>query len=147
MANLIDLNLDPDERTLRQFGFISLAGFGAIAALAWFEKLVFAGGLGEARPWVAGICLAIGAFATLTSLVYPKANKPLFIGLSVLAFPIGFVVSHVILGTLYYIVISPIGFLVRTFGHDPMQRGFENADTYWTDCRPERPQESYFKQF
>jgi len=149
MAQMIELNLDPDAKTLRQFGFIALAGFAAIAALAWFEKLVFAGGwLGDARPTVVGALLAVGALAALTSLVYPKANKWLFVGLSIAAFPIGFVLSYVILGSLFFLVITPIGLLLRAFGTDPMQRAFQaEAKSYWVDCRPTRPPESYFKQF
>ena len=55
MAQMIDLDFDPDEKTLRQFGFIALFGFSAIAALAWFELFIFAAGwLGEARE----VCLA-----------------------------------------------------------------------------------------
>ncbi|MCA9509369.1 MAG: hypothetical protein KC560_01605 [Myxococcales bacterium] len=149
MAQMIELNLSPDARTLRQFGFIALGGFAALAALAWFEKLVFAGGwLGAARPTVAGALLALGVLAALTSLVYPKANKWLFVGLSIAAFPIGFVLSYVILGALFFLVITPIGVLLRASGNDPMNRAFRADQTsYWTDCRPARPPESYFKQF
>ena len=149
MAQMIELNLDPDAKTLRQFGFIALAGFGAIAALAWFEKLVFAGGwLGDARPTVVAVLLGVGALAALTSLVYPRANKWLFVGLSIAAFPIGFVLSYVILGTLFFLIITPIGLLLRVFGQDPMNRAFRAEQTrYGVACRPTRPPESYFKQF
>ncbi len=149
MAQIIDLDLDPDERTLRQFGFIALGGLGAIGALAWFEGLIFAGGwLGDAREPVAIVLLGIGGVAALLSLVYPKANKPLFIGLSVAAYPIGFVLSHVIMATLFFGIISPIGLLMRALGKDPLDnRPAGDAKTYWSECRPARPAASYFKQF
>ena len=149
MAQMIDLNLDPDAKTLRQFGFIALVGFAAIAALVWFEKLIFAGGwMGDMREPVAQTLVGLGVLAAVISVVYPKANKPLFIGLSILAFPIGFVLSYVIMGTLYFLIITPIGLGLRLFGEDPMQRGFKSDGTsYWSDCRPARSSESYFKQF
>jgi len=148
MAKMIELDLDPDERTLRHFGFIALGGFALVAALAWFEKLVFAFGLGAARPWVAGGCLAVGVLAALTSLVHPRANRPLFVGLSIAAFPIGFALSYLIMGTLFFVVITPIGLVLRLFGQDPMLRRFEpDAASYWADCHPARPAERYFKQF
>lgn len=149
MAQMIDLNLDPDEKTLWQFGFIAWAGFSAIAALVWFELLIFGGGwLGEARETVAYSLVSLGAFSALLSLVFPKANKPIFVGLSIVAFPIGFVLSYVIMGTLFFLIITPIGLLVRLFAEDPMQRGFDaEAQSYWSDCRSERSSESYFKQF
>ena len=49
MAKMIELDLNPDDRTLRQFGWIALGGFGFIAIIAWFEVLIFAFGLGAAR--------------------------------------------------------------------------------------------------
>jgi len=146
---MIDINRDPDERTLRQFGFIALVGFGAIAALVWFELAIFAGGwLGGAREAVASTLICVGALAALLSLAYPKANKPLFIGLSIVAYPIGFVLSHVIMATLFFVIISPIGLLMRLLGRDPLaNRPAEDAQTYWSECRSARPAESYFKQF
>ena len=49
MPQMIEINLRPDERTLRQFGFIAVAGFAGLAAIAWFEVLIFSFGLGVAR--------------------------------------------------------------------------------------------------
>ena len=116
MANMIELNFDPDERTLRHFGFIALAGFGLLAGLAWFEILIFSVGLGAARPWVAGAFGGLGVLAALTSLVYPRANKLLFVGLSIVAFPIGFVLSYVIMGTLFYGLITPVALFFKLIG-------------------------------
>jgi hypothetical protein len=146
---MIELDLDPDEKTLRQFGFIALGGLGTLAALAWFELAIFSGGwLGEARATVAYVLLALGAIGAILSLVHPRANKPLFIGLSIAAYPIGFVLSYVIMGTLFFLVITPIGLILRVLGRGPLARGPESgATTYWSECRPARPAESYFKQF
>ena len=148
MAQMIELKLDPDETTLRKFGFVALGGFGVLATLAAFELLIFAGGwLGDARETVVLTLAGIGGFAALLSLVYPKANKPLFIGLSIVAYPIGFVLSYVIMGTLFFLVITPIGLLMRALGKDPLEHRFAAADSYWSECRSKRPAESYFKQF
>ena len=148
MAKLVDINLDPDVHTLRQFGFIALGGFLVLAALAWFETAIFAFGLGEARTTVAGVLAGLGVWAALVSLIWPKANKPLFVGLSIVAFPIGFVLSYVILGTLFFLVIGPIGVVMRLVGRDPMHRRYDaNAPSYWTPYNGQRPNESYFKQF
>ena len=148
MAKMIEIDFNPDERTLRQFGWIALAGFGLIAGLAWFEKLIFAVGLAEARPLVAAVMLGVGVLAAANSLVYPKANRFLFVGLSLVAFPIGFVLSYVIMSTLFFLIIGPIGILMRLLGHDPLKRKFEpDAASYWTPAEPMPPRERYFKQF
>ena len=113
MAKMIEIDFNPDERTLRQFGFIALVGFGIVAALAWTESLVFAFGLGDARATVAGAFLGLGVLACLVGLAHPKANRPLFVGLAILAFPIGFVLSYLIMTSLFYAIIMPIGVVMR----------------------------------
>ena len=75
MAKLVELNLNPDRKTLRQFGVIAFIGFGVLALLAYYEKLIFAFGLGSARMTVVGVFVAIGTLALFFSLVFPKANR------------------------------------------------------------------------
>jgi hypothetical protein len=148
MSKMIEINLRPDEETLRQFGFIALVGFGFVAALAWFEWLVFAGGLGAARPLVAGGLAGLSLLSGLLSLVHPRANLPIYVGLTLLSYPIGFVLSYVIMGTLFFGVITPVGLIFRLMRRDALHRRMEpQAASYWLDPRPRRSRESYFKQF
>jgi len=148
MSRMVELNLRPDARTLRQFGWIALGGFGLLALLAWNGWLVFAH-LGEGvRAPVAAALAALAGGSAFFSLVFPKANLPVYLGLTILAFPIGFVLSYLIMATLFYVVIAPIGLLLRLVGQDPLDRRFlPRSKTYWLDARLERPRESYFKQF
>jgi hypothetical protein len=70
------------------------------------------------------------------------------VGLSVVAFPIGFVVAYVILGVLFFVLITPLGLAFRLIGRDPLKRRFEpEVPTYWEPSGPARSMESYFKQF
>ena len=148
MSKLIEINLRPGERVLRQFGWIALGGFGLLALLAWQEWLIFAFGLGAWRPIVAGVLGGIALLAAATSLVYPKANLPLYVGMTLLAYPIGFVLSYVIMGALFYGMLAPVGLFFRVTGRDPLRRRFEpESESYWTESRPPRPKEAYFRQF
>lgn len=148
MSKMVEINWQPDERTLRQFGWIALGGFALVALLAWNEWLVFSAGLGSAREPVAGTLLGLGVLSAFFSLVAPKANKPIFLGLTLLSYPIGFVLSYVIMGFLFYGLITPVGLVFRLIGKDPLNRRFEpQATTYWTEPRPRRGKDSYFRQF
>jgi MFS family permease len=148
MANVIEINWRPDDRTLRQFGFIALAGFGFVAALAWFEALVFSFGLGEARVPVAAGFAALGVVSGLLSLVYPRANLPIYLGITIATYPIGFVLSYVLMGTLFYLIVAPVGLVMRLFGKDPLEHRIKpDATTYWVDSPPARASASYFRQF
>ena len=148
MSKMIEINLRPDEKTLRQFGWIALVGFGIVAAIAWFEVLIFSFGLGAAKIWVVGVFAGLGALAAFFSLVFPKANLPIYLGLTILSYPIGFVLSYVIMGTLFYLLITPVALFFKLTGRDSMHRSFDpEATTYWSDARPSRGSESYFKQY
>ena len=144
----VELNLRPDDRTLRQFGWIALGGFALLAVLAWQEWAVFAFGLGS---WREGVAAAFGGLAlgsAAAGLAFPRANLPLWIGLTVVTFPIGFVLSYAIMGLLFFGIITPAGLLLRVFGRDPLERRWlSGASTYWVDARAVRPKSSYFKQF
>ena len=97
---------------------------------------------------MAGAFVSLAAWSGFFSLVWPKANLPVYLGLTILAYPIGFVLSHVIMGTLFFLMITPLGIVLKLIGKDPLHRSFDpEAETYWLDSRPPRSKESYFKQF
>lgn len=148
MSKLIEIDLKPSKTTLRQFGWIALVGFGALGTLAWFELFIFSFGLGQAREAVAISFWGLAALATFFSLVFPSGNLPIYLGLTLVAFPIGFVLSYVIMGTLFYVLITPVGLFFKLTGRDAMHRRFDpEAKTYWFKARAQRPREHYFKQF
>lgn len=148
MSKLIEIDLNPSVATLRQFGWIALVGFSLIGLLAWYEFLIFSFGLGSAREPVAFTLWGLAALAAFFSLVFPSGNRPIYIGLTLLAFPIGFVLSYVIMGTLFYVLITPVGLFFKLTGRDTMYRRFDpEAETYWFPARAGRPREHYFKQF
>ena len=148
MSKMIEIDLSPDATTLKQFGFIALFGFSFLAAIAWFELLVFSFGLGDARPYVAAGFAALAVISLVFSLIAPKANWPIYVGLTILAYPIGFVLSYVIMGFLFFGMITPVGLFFRLTGKDLLERRFDpEAKSYWRDPRPRRGKESYFRQF
>jgi hypothetical protein len=97
---------------------------------------------GVARAvWIGGAALAAIYFAV------PPLRRPIFLGWTYLTFPIGFVLSHVILGIVYYGVFTPAGLILRLVGHDPMQRKMDrSAKSYWAAHDPHKSLERYFRQ-
>ena len=150
MSKMVEIDWRPDERTLRQFGFIALFGFGFVATIAWFERLVFASliDLGQARLVVTSIFAGLAVLSASFSLLAPRANLPIYLGLTLVAYPIGFVISHAIMAFLFFGMITPLGLLFRLIGKDPLQRSLDpSAETYWAEPRPRRSKDSYFRQF
>ncbi len=136
---LITVNTNPTKRELRQFGFIWLGFLAFFGLIAWFkfDNHPVAQGL-----WVAAVVVPlIGWFV-------PAFMKLVFVGMSYAAFPIGFVVSHVVLAIVYYLVLTPIGILMRIFRYDPMRRQLEpDAPSYWIKRAPHPDPKQYFRQY
>jgi predicted membrane protein len=109
---------------------------------------LFSRGLGESRLTVAAMFAVAAVLSAVLSLVYPKANRLLFVATSVAAFPIGFVMSYVVLGVLFFVIFAPIGALLRWTGRDPMERAFDrDKSSYWIETGRPRSRSSYFRQF
>ena len=138
--SVVQINTKPTRRELNQFGFIWLGFltlFGIIAYVKFESPLV-------ARwLWIGAVVVPIAGW------LVPAFMRLVFLGMSYLAWPIGFVVSHVVLAAVYYLVLTPIGLVTRLFGYDSMKRTFEpEVESYWV----ERPSgvvdpKRYFRQF
>jgi hypothetical protein len=62
--------------------------------------------------------------------------------------PIGWTVSMALLAVVYFLVFTPVGLILRAFGHDPMQRGFDRGRaSYWGEHPPPPEPRRYFRQF
>jgi hypothetical protein len=93
---------------------------------------------------LAGVALVVGT----VGLAWPAAIRPLFVGWIVAAYPIGWTVSHVLLSAIFFLVLTPIGLILRATGTDPMHRSFDpDARTYWSKREPVREAARYFRQF
>ncbi len=121
--SVVQINRNPTPRQLRQFGWIWMAFVALFGAVAWFkfDNPVVARGL-----WIAAVAVPVAGWAL------PAFMRLVFLGMSYLAWPIGFVVSHVILAAVYYLVVTPIGLVMRLVGYDSMKKTFDReAASYW----------------
>jgi len=122
----------------RSFGFVFAAVFAAIGIL----PLLFGG---QVRVW----SLAVGATFLLIALAYPSVLAPLnrlWLRFGLLLHKI---VSPIVLGIMFYLVITPIGLLMRAFGKDPLRLAFDKqSSSYWIErVPPGPPPESFKDQF
>ena len=138
--SIVQINTDPTRKQLNQFGFIWL-GFLVVFGLIAFFKLD--------APTLAKVLWVLAVVVPVIGWLVPAFMRLVFVGMSYLAWPIGFVVSHVVLALVYYLVFTPIGLLMRVFGYDPMKRGFDpEAATYWIARDPTTSDaKRYFRQF
>jgi len=137
---LIEANLDPSRRELRRFAAIWLPSFSALFG----GVLLYATGslVAAAAIWSGALLVSV------LGLRFPGFMRVVYVGLVRLAFPIGLVVSALLLAFIYYLVITPIGVVLRWFGRDPLLRLRDEAATsYWIRYDPPEEAERYFEQF
>ncbi len=145
---MIDINLKPDQKTLRQFGLISLVGFGLLGGLVYWRNGLFGLDFGVSAKPIAYSLWGIAGLSGLLSLVAPRANLPLYVGLTVLTYPIGYVVSHVIMGIIFFGMFTPLALIFRLIGRDALHRRFDQSSkSYWGDRKPVKDLRRYFRQF
>lgn len=146
---MIEVDWNPDRRVLRQFGGIAVAFFGGLGAWAWFGHAIVAIDLApHTARGVAWTLWALAAYAAVGATAVPAILRPLYVVLTAVGLPIGWVVSHVVLALVYYLVVTPIGLALRLAGRDPMGRRFEpDRPSYWIRRPEEIPVERYFRQY
>ena len=138
--SVVQINKNPTRRDLNQFGFIWL-GFVALFGVIAFFKFN--------SPMVARWLWIVAVVVPIVGWLVPAFMRLVFLGMSYLAWPIGFVVSHVVLAVVYYLVLTPIGLLTRVFGYDSMKKKFDReAASYWIERSSEAIEHKrYFRQF
>ena len=137
--SLISVNRNPSRRQLRQFGILWLVFLGVLGALSYFKS---------GNHQAAAVFWAVSVLVPIFGWIFPAFMRIVFLALSYAAFPIGFVVSHVILALVFYLVLTPVGLLMRLLGHDPMDRHIDSeTESYWTERTDNTEVKRYFHQF
>jgi hypothetical protein len=105
-----------DRKQLRSFALVTggllAAIFGLLLPWIWDYSW-------PVWPW------AIGGALVTWGVVAPSTLGPLYRGWMKFAEVLGWINTRLLLGFVFYAMITPIGFLVRFFGRDPMARKFD----------------------
>jgi hypothetical protein len=147
--SLVQINWRPDRNELRKFGFISLVAFSGLGIWLFVRQSIFGIGLSADGARVAAyVCWVLAAASLAGSLTVPEVLRPLYVGLTAISLPIGFVVSHLLMAIVFYGLLTPIALCFRMIGRDALQRRLEpSAKSYWQQRRVVEDRGRYFKQF
>jgi saxitoxin biosynthesis operon SxtJ-like protein len=137
--SLIRIDRNPSRRHLAVFGLLWLVFLAILGAMLFWRTGSI---LAAMAAWMLAIAVpAIGLFS-------PVFLRIVYVGAAYASFPIGWVVSHVILAAVYYLVLTPIGLVMRLVGYDPMRRRFDrDAKSYWSRREADESIARYFRQF
>jgi Saxitoxin biosynthesis operon protein SxtJ len=126
-----------DPKAWRKQALLTLLGLGVITALlTWRHRLT---------PPVCGAVLAALALAAIGALIRPRW----FRGYYRLSMRLGFYFSqclgYIVLAMLFVLVVTPLGFVMRLAGKDPLQiRRPRDASTYWSPGKEFGPLDRMF---
>ncbi len=131
---MIAIDWNPNGTALRKFGR-SMLVFGLIFALwFWFRH----------QPVAAWVFAGLGVYCFVTSQFAPPLAKVAYAAWMAIAWLLGQIITPIIMGMLYYLVVTPIGLMLRMTGHDRLRLKKPETPSHWTDCKPST---SYERQF
>jgi len=132
-----DIQFNPSEKTLRQFAGLFLIVFSLLALV----EVQF-----RHRPQLALVYGALAVAIGPLGLLRPQFVRPIWVAWSVVAFPLGWVVSTAFLAMLFYVLFTPIGMVFRLIGRDVLALRRSDAQTYWKPRPAARDKRAYFRQ-
>lgn len=114
---------------LRRFGFVMAAAFAVLAALLLWKHR-------PAGPYLLALAAAFG----LAGGVAPRLLDPIERAWMRLAGVLSVVMTYVVLTLAFFLVVTPLGLLRRTFRRDPLGLRLDRrASTYWVPVEPDGP--------
>jgi len=111
----------PDKKGLREFGLVTGALFVGLFGLffPWLFGLAY-----PYWPWIlAGVLWAL-------ALVIPNGLKWIYQGWMSIALVIGWINTRIILALVFYLIITPMGSIMRLFGKNPVKNKPSDSESY-----------------
>lgn len=130
-------NLKINDKKLRNFGLTFFVVLNVIAGCVYLKG-------SSSWPWViavSGLFLALG-------LLFPYLLKDFYKLWMGLAFLLGWIVTRVVLTLTFFLIFTPMAFLLRILGKDVLDAKInKNAGTYWRKHEPVSDRSRYLKQY
>lgn len=115
------INQQPTMRDLRQFGLL----VGGVFAVIGLWPVVFRSE--SPRLWA----MILGSLLVVLGTIAPQSLKQIHKGWMKVGHILGSINTKIILGIIYYLLITPMGLVMRLLGKDPMHRVLtQDTDTY-----------------
>ena len=126
-----------DKAQLRRFGLIVGGIFGALGIWPAVVR-------GQSpRLWMVGLAVAL----VVPALLAPRVLAPAHRAWMALGDALGWINTRLVLGLIFFGVVTPTGLVLRLTGRDPMRRAFEPNAVSYRVLRKTRPGAHMTRQF
>lgn len=135
--DMISLKKEPTPWDLRVFAVLQLpfCAFGLTKLIHGVPSWAVIGGVAASS-----VIAAVGAIS-------PQRIVRIYRGWMRIVSPIGWCVSYGLLAATFYLILTPIGLMMRLAGHDPLHRRPNAGTTFWEERPPAPPADHYLRQF
>ena len=128
----------PDAGELRRFAIAMLIGFSVLALLsAWRSGEIGASSL---------VLFCIGLSLAVLALV-PRVGRIAYLAVYLPTSIIGYVVSNILLALMFFLVVTPLAFLLKLMGKDVLRQKRKQNESRWIPVTTARSVKSYYRQF
>ena len=140
-----EINWKPGLEQRRAFGKSLVIGFPIIALIFLVAGRLQLGEWNYLWPMRIGL---IGAGAGAVFWAVPQLALPFYILWYGVAACIGLVIGNLIFAGIFFLLITPTGFLLRMAGKDPIRKKPDKtAKSYWVEEKSGKDPLSYYRQF
>ena len=128
-----------DNVGLRKFGLTT--GAIIVVLFAFLFPWIFDMAAMPLWPWF------IAGFLWVPALLIPRVLRPVYSTWMKIGHAIGWVNTRIILGVLFYVLVLPMGLIMRLFGKDPMARKTDKSASSYRVKSVSEPKDRLEKPF
>ena len=132
----VSINWYPSSREFRTFGLTMLGGGALLASIAWWRD----------HQLLAQAIATTGAVAGFLALTGTKAARLVYWPWMAIAFVMGNIMSRVLVALFYYLLITPMGVVMRFVARDSLRRK-NSRESMWDDLPPSFDSARYERQY
>jgi Saxitoxin biosynthesis operon protein SxtJ len=134
-----EIDFHPGDRKLRLFAILF---FAASTLLGTWQGLEY----GRLLPCAA--LLIAGCTVALLGFYRPSPVRFIYLGMTIASFPLGWLVSHMLLALVYFGLFAPVALLFRLIGRDVLDLRANAVRESYLKTRPAaRSGSSYFRPY
>ena len=128
----------PDAGELRKFAISMLVGFALLGLLAAWR----AGEINKRTIVLWGIGVALAAAALV-----PRLGRGTYFAVYLPTSIIGYLVSHIVLALIFFLVFTPMALILSLMGKDLLQLRSRGNKSRWRRVEGAKDANSYYHQF
>ncbi len=129
--------LETSDKKIREFGLFVGLIFVVIAGLLFWKNK-------GSYPYF----MSLGGFLILGAFIFRSILRPIYKVWMGFALVMGFFMSKIILGILYFLVMTPISIIAKLTKTQFLKQGTDHsAETYWKERSSKPEKKSYSQQY